>query len=124
MAYIGQDFGAGNAYAITGVVFTSGRTCGRRVAVQYADAPTGPWTTAVSSNSFPLTTYTPMYIAVPSAAGSHRCWRVLITGGLVGANPDASEIQFQVAGSLATVSNAAQAIVSSDRVRLLGGQRL
>ena len=114
-AYIGQDFGVGNAYAISEVLFYGAGAAGgtpTSMALQYADTA-GAYTTAVTvapnTNAGAVTA-----IAVPTSAGSHRFWRLIaLAAAPAGVYFYAGQIQMQIAGTLATVSNAAQAIVDS-----------
>jgi hypothetical protein len=116
--YIGQDFGSGNAYAISQIIMTAYSASGTAnnlssVIVQYSDNNT-TWTPVITA-SLSLAASSINYIPIPSSAGSHRYWRLLANSNTTGGNYwCVAELQFQITGTLATVSNAAQAIASPD----------
>ena len=122
VSWIGQDFGVGNAYALSQIVYygypTNTVACVPTVLLQYSDSTTpssGSWTT-VGTYTLNQTWAAISVLSIPASSGSHRAWRLLANGNVAtsGNSWGVAELQMLVSGTLATVSNAAQAIQSSD----------
>ena len=114
VAWIGQDFGAGNAPTITSVVFTSGPSANsspNSVCVQWSDNGTA-WTTATTAS---VSTVANTATTIAVSAGGHRYWRILANAnGTAGASGWlVDEVAFQITAAVATMTLQSVALASA-----------